>query len=85
MIISSEQTKTLLLMVASANADELDCDGCFDHMAEFVEIERMGVEVPGALQKVKRHLEQCACCNDEHRALLEGLRAIHQPWAPRSK
>lgn len=78
MTISPEQTKSLLSFVASTQSDEMDCDRCFDLMAEFVEKELTGVEIPEALRKVQRHLNQCACCNDEHNALLEGLRAINE-------
>lgn len=78
MTISNEQTKSLLSFIASSKLDELDCDSCFDHMAEFVEQELAGAEIPEALQKVQRHLAQCACCNDEHNALLEGLRALEE-------
>jgi hypothetical protein len=78
MKITNEQTKTLLQFVATSKPDEIDCDGCFDHMAEFVEYELLGSDIPEALQKVHRHIEQCPCCNDEHNALLEGLRAIEQ-------
>jgi bacterioferritin-associated ferredoxin len=76
MTLSKDQTKSLLDFVASSKPDELDCDSCFDHMAEFVENELAGQEIPVALQKVQRHLDQCACCNDEHNALIEGLKAL---------
>lgn len=76
MKLSNDQTKTLLRMISSAKSDELDCDSCFDSMAEFVEHELAGTEIPDAMLKVKRHFDQCACCNDEHKALLEGLRSL---------
>jgi cation transport regulator ChaC len=76
MSLSKDQTKSLLAFVASSKSDEMDCDSCFDHMADFVEKELAGEEIPAALQKVQRHLDQCACCDDEHNALLEGLKAL---------
>ena len=76
MTISKEQTESLLAYVASAGSDELDCDGCFEFMAEFVEHEIAEREIPEALMIVQRHLEQCPCCNDEHEALLAGLHAL---------
>lgn len=78
MTISNDQTKSLLSYVAGTRSDDIDCDRCFDHMAEFVEAELAGVAVPEALRKVERHLSQCACCADEHNALLEGLRALEE-------
>ena len=76
MQINPQQTATLLSMVAAAKPDEVDCDGCFDHMAEFVELELTGEELPEAMDKVRRHLDQCMCCNDEHNALLEALKSL---------
>ena len=78
MTISKEQTKLLLGLVAGARPDELDCEHCFDMMAEFVEHELADREIPDAYQVVKNHLDQCACCNDEHEALLAGLRALDE-------
>lgn len=76
MKLSRVQTKTLLEIVASAKPDEIDCDGCFEHLAEFVEHELMGIQIPEALRKIQRHIDQCPCCSDEHQALLEGLRTL---------
>ncbi len=76
MTISIDQAQSLLALVADANPDELDCDGCFELMAEFVERELANCEIPEALRMVQRHLEQCPCCNDEHQALLVALRSL---------
>ena len=74
--ISREQVTSLLALVANAKPDELDCDGCLELMAEFVECELSECEIPDALRIVQRHLDQCLCCQDEHEALLTGLRSL---------
>jgi len=76
MKISNEQTKALLDLVASSKPDQIDCDGCLEHIAEFVEHELTGAEISEALKIVEVHLDQCACCDDEHNALMEGLRVL---------
>ncbi len=76
MKLSAKQTQSLLDTIAATKPDALDCEGCFDHLAEFVDLELAGAEIPNALSKAQRHLDQCACCQDEHAALLEGLRAL---------
>ena len=78
MKLTKAHTKALLQYVAGSQPDQLDCDGCFEHVAEFVEHELFGNEIPKALQKIERHLQQCPCCSDEHSALLEGLHVIEQ-------
>ena len=74
--LSTEQVSKLLSLVTSAETDDIDCDGCFEHLAQFAEIELTSREVPDALQVVQQHLDQCHCCQDEYQALLEGLRAL---------
>jgi len=81
MKLSAEQTRSLLESVAAVKPDELDCDGCFEHLAEFVELELTGAEIPEALAKVRRHIAQCPCCKDEHNALLDSLRALDSEQA----
>ncbi|MEM8671239.1 MAG: hypothetical protein AAGG48_27200 [Planctomycetota bacterium] len=74
--MTKDQTETLIALVTDTKEDTLDCDGCFELMAEFVEYRLSNHQVPEALRAVERHLEQCLCCQDEYRALLDGLRAI---------
>ncbi len=76
MALSEEQIATLIGMIATSQADDLDCDGCFEQLSEFVEVELAAREIPDALRAVETHLKQCKCCQDEYNALLEGLRAL---------
>ena len=76
MKISGEQTKYVLALIAKTKADEIDCDDCFKHIAEFVECELAGVELSDAMQRVVRHLSQCECCDDEHDALMGALKSL---------
>ena len=76
MALSNDQIAKLLTLVGTAETDELDCGGCFDHMSQFAEAELLNREIPDALKAIEKHLDQCPCCQDEYNALLEGLRAI---------
>lgn len=76
MPLSKKEVATLLGMVAGTETDTMDCDGCFQHMAEFAELELAGREIPDALKAIQRHLEQCPCCKDEFSALVVGLNAL---------
>ena len=78
MTLSNDQIKNLMAMVGETEADHLDCDGCFEHLAEFAEQSLAGRELPEALKAVETHLQQCPCCKDEYQALMEGLRAIDE-------
>lgn len=76
MSLTSEQIQKLIQLVASAEADEIDCDGCFEKIAEFAEMELVAKEIPEAQSVIRQHLKQCPCCEDEFNALLDGLRAL---------
>lgn len=78
MSLSKEQIQNLLGMIKSTLSDGLDCDGCFEHLAEFAELHLQSREIPDALKAVETHLQQCCCCNDEFDALVEGLRALEE-------
>ena len=76
MALSKAQIESLVSMIATAEPDNGDCDSCYNHLAEFAELELTGKEVPEALATIERHIQQCACCRDEYDALVSGLRAI---------
>ena len=78
MPLSKEQVASLIGMVASGEPDELDCDGCFEQLAVFAETQLTSREIPEALLAIETHLQQCACCQDEFNALMEGLRALEE-------
>ena len=78
MALTNKQIATLLNMIGTSRPEEMDCDGCYEHMAEFAEAELASQEIPEALRAVQTHLEQCQCCKDEHDALLEGLRTLQK-------
>lgn len=78
MVLSKEKISALLGMISTSQEDSMDCDGCFDHLAEFADTELAGREIPTALRAVEAHLHQCACCKVEYQALLNALRAIDQ-------
>ena len=78
MSLSKKQIDSLLGMIGSVETDELDCDGCFDHIAEFAELHLSKQDIPEAMRAVEKHLQQCVCCKDEFDALLKGLREIDE-------
>lgn len=76
MSLSNKQLSELVKLASTAEADGLDCDGCFAHLAEFAELELARKEVPEALKTVESHLRECQCCKAEFEALIEALRNL---------
>ena len=73
MLVSYGQVIQLLESIAIATPDSLDCDGCFELVAEFADAEKRGDELSDSLKLVQNHLQQCACCAYEYEALLEAI------------
>lgn len=80
MSLSKEQVEALLMLVRNAQNGPLECDHCFEHLAQFAEAELEGRTLCEAMMLVKDHLDACPCCADEYRALLDGLRSLHGEW-----
>ena len=76
MALSKKQIENLLGLIAKTQEDCLDCDCCFDKIAEFAEAELEGRSLCEAMQAVKVHLESCPCCADEYQMLLDGLKGL---------
>jgi predicted anti-sigma-YlaC factor YlaD len=71
MALDKQQLTTLLSAVADTREDEIDCDECLAGMAEFAELELVGVEVPDALDRIRAHLASCPECAEEYAVLLD--------------
>ena len=73
MSLSPETIQKLIELVATTQNDQLDCDGCLAHIAEFAEAHLAGRSLSAALESVRIHLQSCGCCQDEYEALLAAL------------
>ena len=78
MSLTNEQIKQLVKMIASVGPDELDCDGCSQQIAEFAEHHLLGKTLEQSQQAVKKHLENCHCCQMEFKSLLEALENVEE-------
>lgn len=73
MHVDEKKVGFLLKMLADAKPDCLDCDGCFENIAEYAERQLMCKPIDEAMKDVETHLRQCPCCHAEYKVLLEGL------------
>ena len=78
MSLSNEQIKSLIEVVASTTDDQLDCDGCYDQIAEFADTQLAGLSLSDAMKAVESHLANCPCCKDEYETLLAALRGCDE-------
>lgn len=75
MALSSEELNRLVRLATSVTDDEMDCDECFTHLAEFAETQLANRPLNEVMQAVQNHLHNCPCCRDEYETLLEALKA----------
>jgi hypothetical protein len=62
----SDDVKSLL----GHQGDDIGCDGCFDELDRYVELELAGADADAAIPGMRTHLELCTVCRDEHDSLL---------------
>ncbi len=78
MSLGPEQIQMLVNAVASTEPDPLDCDSCYEQIAEFAELNLAGKTLPEAMHAVSAHLRNCPCCQNEYEILLEALSALEE-------
>jgi len=77
MPLSKQQIDTLISLVINTTPDSISCDGCLGDVAQFAESELLGRSLCESMMKVKEHLKNCPCCNDEYQSLLEAIRSLN--------
>ncbi len=77
MSLSKQQIQTLVGLIAATESDDLSCEDCFGRIGEFAEKSLEGRELSEGMQLIQRHLEQCPCCSEEYKALIEALQEIN--------
>lgn len=78
MLVSYGQVIQLLGAIAITVPDSLECDGCFELVAEFAEAEKRGDDLSDSMKLVQNHLQQCPCCAYEYEALIEGIQGAEK-------
>ncbi len=48
---------------------DIGCEGCFDLLDEYVELELEGRDADAQIPGMREHLDGCPACREEHEAL----------------
>jgi hypothetical protein len=48
---------------------QLDCQGCFELVNEYAELELVGIEAGTFIPGLRTHLEGCSACKEDHESL----------------
>jgi len=76
MKLTPAQIESLIAGLKRTREEELNCNECLAHLAEFAELELNNVTIPEALLLVRQHLELCAECQEEYEVLLALLKDV---------
>ncbi len=57
------------------DAEEVSCEGCFDQLDEYVELEVAGDDPAAAMPGMRAHLEGCPACREDQESLRDLVRA----------
>ena len=71
--MSDDRRREVARLVGPAGP-ELGCDGCFDLLDAYVELELSGVAADVAMPMMSAHLLGCSACRDDHDSLLALIR-----------
>ena len=74
--IQTQKLKELVRRVMTTRQVEMDCQGCYEQLDQFVEMKLEGKEVSQAMPLVQNHLDRCGGCCEEYEALLEALQSL---------
>lgn len=76
MKLHPRQIDGLMHLIGLTREDEIDCNQCLEHVAEFAETHLAGRPVPQALKAVEHHLALCAECREEYEALCKAIAGL---------
>ena len=62
--------RELLSRLLGSAGPDAGCEGCFEDLDRYVELELAGADADAALPGMRAHLEGCPACAEEHESLL---------------
>jgi hypothetical protein len=85
MLLDQSKIKLLLEALLLTHETEVDCDACFNSMAEFAESQLSGALVPEALVLIDDHIRICADCREEFQILKKTISELEGYLGGRKK
>ena len=68
--MEDRNTDELIGRLLGPAGPEIDCDGCFEELDRYVDLEAAGEDADAAIPGLREHLEGCPACREEHASLL---------------
>lgn len=70
-----QRFKGIMTSIFSTTQEEIDCNGCYTRVDEYVDMLNAGQDPALILPEVKAHLTRCGACHEEFEALIQILEA----------
>lgn len=71
--------KRILRSFMTAQENDANCEECYEHLDQFVEMVDAGTDAATILPRIEAHINICSDCGEEYQALLSVLRSQVDP------
>lgn len=78
MALNSQQIGRLLKKIRQTREVEMTCPECLEELHKYTQRILDGEPIDGVLDLVREHLDDCPCCTNQFRLVLETLQAIEE-------
>ena len=78
MALNPEQVGRLLTKLRQTRELEMTCPECLDELDKYTQRILDGTPIDGVLEQVREHLEDCPCCTNQFKLVLDTLKAIEE-------
>ena len=78
MTLSKKEIDGLMQIIGLTRDEEINCEQCLTHVAEFAEHKLAGKSIPEGLEAVEHHLSLCPECHEEYEVLQQALKNLDE-------
>jgi hypothetical protein len=69
----TDERRRLVAALLGPGEPELTCEGCFEHLDRYVDLELAGADADAAVPGMRAHLAGCPACLEDHASLVAFL------------
>jgi hypothetical protein len=70
----TDERRRLIAALLGPGEPELTCEGCFEHLDRYVDLQLGGADADRAVPGMRAHLAGCPACAEDHGSLLAYVR-----------
>jgi hypothetical protein len=75
---ADDRGRELLRRLLGPSGPQITCDECFELLDKYVELELAGEDAERRLPGMRKHMQGCPACNEDHESLRDFVRLESQ-------